>query len=325
MGSPWGWAGALLRLIGGRPRPPAAESEVTREPIPEGPLLSITGAMLTHCGLVRSHNEDSVGYSLPEAGDLPGRALFVVADGMGGHAAGEVASHLAVETIFRLYREDGSPLPERLARCFRSANALIYQKARAEPAWAGMGTTCTALALAGNRLFLGHIGDSRAYLIRDGQAHQISRDHTLVAELVEKGVLTAAEAARSPERNVLTRAFGVRIDSGYEVDPVGLPLQAGDCLLVCSDGLHDLVSPPQMVALIGPQSPYDACQSLVEAALQAGGHDNISAGILRLSLPSLPELAAKERPTRPAAGPAEEVAPDSGPPEPDRLAHESPI
>ncbi|HJU18571.1 MAG TPA: Stp1/IreP family PP2C-type Ser/Thr phosphatase [Stellaceae bacterium] len=237
--------------------------------------------MLSHTGLVRDNNEDAVAYVLPDAtGPAAGRgALAIVADGMGGHAAGEVASRIAAETVRRLYYELGGPPPDVLRTALAAANKAIYQRSATDPACAGMGTTCTVLALRGGNAYLAHIGDSRAYLLRDGALRQISEDHSLVAQLVRDGALSAEEAARSPQRHVILRALGTEPTAEPAVWAQGLPLRPGDAFVLCSDGLTDLVDDRTLAGIVGRLPPCEACEALIAAALAAGGTDNVSVGV----------------------------------------------
>jgi protein phosphatase len=243
--------------------------------------LSFTGAMLSHPGCVREANEDAVAYVLPAPSDLAGnhRMLAVVADGMGGHAAGEVASRIAADTVMRLYTRLGGSPPEVLAACLAEANRLICERSEAEAACAGMGTTCTVLAVRNDTAFLAHAGDSRAYLLRDGRLRQISEDHSLVAQLVRDGAITEEEAIRSPQRHVIVRALGLEPSVKPYISRKGVRLQAGDALVLCSDGLSDLVDDETIATTIARLPPAEACQELLNQALAAGGTDNISVGV----------------------------------------------
>jgi len=255
--------------------------------------------MLSHVGAVRSGNEDMVAYVLPRRDDPAQRrgALLLVADGMGGHAAGEVASRIAADTIRAHYYEADGSVPEALERCFALANEAIYRQSLSDPDCAGMGTTCTAIAVQHGQAYLAHVGDSRAYIMRDGELHQISLDHTLVAELVRQGSLTEQEAAASPDRNVIVKALGTR----PAVEPYcwteGMALRAGDRLILCSDGLSDLVDAVAIKQIVGGGDPPEACQALIDAALQAGGYDNISVGVFVIAEDAA-EQPRQERPTR---------------------------
>ncbi|HZU89891.1 MAG TPA: protein phosphatase 2C domain-containing protein [Stellaceae bacterium] len=246
--------------------------------------LSVSGTMLTHPGLIRQNNEDVVVYVLPDEGKIAAArgALALVADGMGGHAAGEVASAIAADTVRRLYYAlDGTP-GAVLEAAFAAANEAIYRRSRTDPACAGMGTTCTALAWRGGAAFLAHIGDSRAYLWRAGCLRQISEDHSLVAQLVRDGALTKAQAAKSPQRHVILRALGTEPTAEPAVWPQGLPLRPGDVFVLCSDGLTDLVDDGTIGDIVGRLSPAEACAALIAAALAAGGADNVSVGVFAI-------------------------------------------
>ncbi|MBV9250367.1 MAG: Stp1/IreP family PP2C-type Ser/Thr phosphatase [Acetobacteraceae bacterium] len=255
--------------------------------------------MLSHPGLVRAVNEDAVAYRIPrqdEPGAQPGM-LALVADGMGGHAAGEVASQIAAQTLHLVYYQGEKPPRAALAEGFAAANEAIYARSQTDPDCAGMGTTCTVLAVQDNRLWLGHVGDSRAYIVRDNKIHQISQDHSLVAELVRDGTLSPEEAATSPDRNVILRALGTEPAAKPDVWEEGLPLRDGDILILCSDGLSDLLDNTAVLAAVTEHAPLDACQRLIDAALEAGGDDNISVGVFAITAESA-EAAPPARTTR---------------------------
>jgi PPM family protein phosphatase len=243
--------------------------------------LSLSGTMLSHPGCVREANEDVVAFMFPAAGNHG--MLALVADGMGGHAAGEVASRIAADTVVHLSQElDGSP-PEVLATCLAEANRLICERSSVEAACAGMGTTCTVVAVRDDIAFLAHIGDSRAYLLRDGRLRQISEDHSLVAQLVRDGAITEEEAIRSPQRHVIVRALGLERSVTPSIWRRGLPLQAGDALVLCSDGLSDLVDDETIGRTVARLPPGEACQELLDLAIAAGGTDNISVGVFAVA------------------------------------------
>jgi PPM family protein phosphatase len=223
----------------------------------------------TDVGRARSGNEDSY---------FCGRTVFAV-------AGGEVASATAVEPLAALDgRELAKPAEaaEALAAAIREANAAIIDRAAGDPGLWGMGTTVTAAALAGDRhLQLAHVGDSRAYLLRDGSLEQLTTDHTVVGELVRRGRLTPDQAAIHPERSILTRAVG--LDPTLQVDaPDPLELHPGDQILLCSDGLTEAVPDPTITQLLSADTDGDTtCRSLIDAANQAGGPDNITVILLR--------------------------------------------
>lgn len=258
----------------------------------------IVGAMLSHAGRVREHNEDAVLYCIPHPDDSAAQlgVLALVADGMGGHAAGEVASAIAARTIRLLFYKEYVPVANALANAFSVANRLIYEESARNPDYEGMGTTCTAIVVRDQHLWLAHVGDSRAYIVRGGRIHQVSDDHSLVAALVRDGTMTPEDAATSPERNVILQALGTKPAVEPQIWDEGLPLRDGDTIVLCSDGLSDLVDDETIAATVAGHEPIEACQRLVDAALTAGGHDNISAGVF--TLVSKPSRPARERPTR---------------------------
>jgi protein phosphatase len=222
----------------------------------------------TDKGLVRKENEDA--FCIEK--DL---GLLAIADGMGGHASGEVASKMAIEILRESLRKEGEPLPDRLSSGVKLANRTIYEAAQSQPELNGMGTTLTALQLNGNRLSIAHVGDSRAYLIRGGVIEQITDDHTIVSEQVARGMMTREEAARSDMRNILSRALGIGPE--VKVDVEELTVSEDDKLVLCSDGLSELVSEDEI--LLEAQSstrPDIACDELINLANQRGGEDNIT-------------------------------------------------
>jgi serine/threonine protein phosphatase PrpC len=265
--------------------------------------LSVNGTMLTHTGCVRELNEDVVAYRLPaRGGSVKEDMLALVADGMGGHAAGEVASALAAETIFNTYfAQNGSPA-QRLTASLTNANKAIFDRGQSDPACNGMGTTCTILAIRDDQVFLGHVGDSRAYLLRDGKLRQISEDHSLVGQMVRDGLLTKEQAAKSPDRNIILRSLGNQPRVEPAVFRDGMQLNAGDVLLLCSDGLSDVVTDNVIETATRDLPPFEACQSLIESALTAGAPDNVSVGVFSVSADPTPASDAV-RTTRPMVAP----------------------
>jgi len=244
-----------------------------------GGMMKISVMAATDTGRVRDHNEDDYvalgGKESPSGVD----ALLVVADGMGGHAAGEVASKMTVDGIVRSLNDhgeevsklEGNALGAFLGKVLEEVNQDVWQAAQ-EDDKRGMGTTCTLVAIRGDQLFLAHIGDSRAYLLRDGELHQVSKDHSWVEDAVDQGVITREEARTHPNRNVITRAIG--LDQQPRIDASAMPLADGDLLLLCSDGLNSMI-PDEEIHRILKESPTDAvCGDLIVAANEAGGHDN---------------------------------------------------
>lgn len=248
------------------------------------PRLHPQGAMRTDNGAVRSHNEDRVSFVAPQPGDPAGArgSLMMVADGMGGHAAGEVASGIAVETIRRVYYELDGPVPHVLASAFLAANCAILDWATSNPECKGMGTTCTAVAIRDDSAWLAHVGDSRAYLLREGVMTQLSDDQTLVAQMMREGRLTPEQAHNNPVSNVILQALG----SNAAVSPVvwsePLKLAAGDVVVLCTDGLSGVVSDRTIAEHAGRLPPDEACDALIKAAHAAGAPDNVSVGVFKL-------------------------------------------
>ena len=205
----------------------------------------------------------------------------MVADGVGGSIAGSTASSMAVEIVRESYYEaDADPLAS-LKGALERAHRAILARSTAEAAYRGMATTCTAAVVIGNDCYIAHVGDSRAYLVRGGGLAQLTEDHTLVGKLVKEGLISPEEAKTHPQRNVIMRAMG----SGEWSDPftTQVTVQEGDCIFLCSDGLHGLVPDDESIALLVSLSPSDAVRELIEAAKRHGGTDNISVALLCLS------------------------------------------
>lgn len=232
-------------------------------------------AALTDCGSKRPSNEDAFGYSAEHG-------VCVVCDGMGGAAAGEIASSLAVREVLRVLgeRNQAVPLEKSIEEAVRTANEAIHSRAEHDPHLRGMGTTLAGLATKGRRVLVFNVGDSRCYRLRKGKLEQISQDHSLVEEQVRMGRITPDEALRSPLRNVITRALGTQPE--VEPDIFELKAEAGDIFLLCSDGLTGEVPDAQIEAMLAGDLPLEQiCANLVAAANQAGGHDNITCMLVR--------------------------------------------
>jgi PPM family protein phosphatase len=225
----------------------------------------------TDVGRQRSVNEDSLVLAPP---------FFAVADGMGGARAGEVASAMAADA-FEGEADSGEPAEAQLARILREANRRIYELAATDDSHRGMGTTVTAAKVTGGEISLGHVGDSRAYRLREGELEQLTRDHSLVAELERSGQITPEAAEHHPQRSIITRALGPEPD--VQVDTYTLAGRAGDVFLICSDGLTSMISDDELASIVrGAASLEDAADSLVRAANQSGGKDNITVVMFRL-------------------------------------------
>ena len=235
----------------------------------------------TDLGRVRDNNEDKFDFFEPEDPAVLATkgTFYAVADGMGGHSAGQIACELALKTVIETYYASQSADVELgLRRAVEQANGLIYDTAQTIPDRQGMGTTLTAAVIREDRLTLAQVGDSRAYLLRDGIFTQLTDDHSWVAEQVRLGTMTMAEAQISPFRNIITRSIGTA--AAVEVDVFTHEMRVGDTLLLCSDGLTGHMEPEEMQELLQRHGPSVAALALVEAANEHGGRDNITALIL---------------------------------------------
>ena len=251
--------------------------------------MTLEAWLVTDVGVVRDHNEDSA--------HVDGASqFFIVADGMGGHAAGEVASAMAVETVKKTLEgarariiafgrgptEDGRrELVQLLQSAVLAAHQAVFQRGSRESDKQGMGTTLDVLLVAGAEAFVAHVGDSRTYLIRDGRASQITTDHTVAEVLVIEGKLTIEEAQVSPLRTILVNAIGVSADVGVEM--AHLQLRPADRLLLCSDGLHDyFLAETEIAEKLSSGEPKSSLQHMVDLAKERGGHDNITGVIVQI-------------------------------------------
>lgn len=232
---------------------------------------------LTDVGRRRESNQDSLLVA-------PERGLYAVADGMGGHAAGEVASHIAIEALSEVLRDnaflrdrtDAQTAATRLQEAFVEGNQRICDSVVTRGEWRGMGTTIVALVTLEDRAVIGHVGDSRAYLLRDGNLRRLTNDHSWVSEQVRMGLMTDEEAHRHPMRNIVTRALGNR--PALDVDVNEAEALPADVFLLCSDGLNSMLTDDEISATLQAhrQDPEAACHKLIEAANSKGGEDNIT-------------------------------------------------
>lgn len=251
-------------------------------------------------GQVREGNEDSFLVLDP---------LYAVADGMGGHRGGEVASNLALQTIQRLFTAQEGTLTEQVEQ----ANRAVFERSQSDRDVAGMGTTLTAALVQGAQVRLAHVGDSRAYLYRDGELQLLTEDHTLVHKMLVEGEITESEAETHPHRSILTRALGV--DGNVQVDEGVVEMRNGDRLLLCTDGLTGMVSDEQIKAVLAEsKDPQEAVDRLVRAANRAGGIDNITAVVIDFvedgSGDGTKEAAMPHQPTKQQPVPTMIPAPD---------------
>ncbi|HBE29606.1 MAG TPA: Stp1/IreP family PP2C-type Ser/Thr phosphatase [Ktedonobacter sp.] len=242
------------------------------------PQFSLNVAQRTDIGRLRESNEDNLASVIPDDPEvLASRgALFVVADGLGGHKKGEVASDIAVRSISDAYYQDKhDEIPISLQQAVQQANRNI-RDANSE-----MGTTCVAAVLQGDTAYIANVGDSRAYIVRNGSVKQISQDHSIVADEMRAGLITADQARNHPQRNIITRCLGTKTE--VEVDIFSEKVQEGDLLVLCTDGLSAVVTDEELGAILQQFQPQDSAYQLIERANEQGGPDNITAIVVQVS------------------------------------------
>ncbi len=244
-------------------------------------------AQRTDIGRKRATNEDNLISVVPQDGHLlqAKGALFVVSDGMGGHSRGEVASALAVQKVKEYYYQDlQDDIPTALQQAIKQANVTIYQANEAERVQGasgfGMGATCVAAVLHDQMLYAANVGDSRVYVLHEGQLRQVTRDHSLVAQLVERGEITPAEARTHEKRNQIYRSLGL---PEVEADLFTEPVQEGDTLILCTDGLSAVVQDEDLRAIVEQYGPEESVQHLIARANDEGGPDNVTAIVVRVA------------------------------------------
>lgn len=248
-------------------------------------MLDVEFTQLSDPGTQREHNEDYLGYVLPYTPvQLRSHGcVFALADGVGGQQKGEVASQLAVETVLVGFStaKSGEAHKALLSRLIQAANLQVYEQGSASRAKAGMATTIVTCALKADRAVIAHVGDSRCYLVREGRARIITRDHTIAAEQVRLGILSANDAAESANRHLLSRSVGNDMVVNVEIDEI--QVQKDDLLLQCSDGLHGSVPPEDLASVVmRADSLHAAAETLIALANQRDGSDNISVQLIRV-------------------------------------------
>ena len=267
----------------GKKKASESEAKETRQ-YEAPPAFEIDASVQTDKGCVREINEDSGRMVRPnDPAMLAAKGvLVVVADGMGGHSAGEVASQMAADVVSRLYYEARAEPGAALKRAVEEANREIHRAAAEDAAKHGMGTTCTALALCGGRAYAAHVGDSRLYMLRDRQLYQLSEDHSAVNEMVKLGIITKEQARTHEDKNVILRALGTTPE--VEVSAIEpFAVREGDRYLLCSDGLHDLVLEDEIASVLSEAEDIHAAgERLIAMAKERGGHDNITVGIIAI-------------------------------------------
>ncbi|MFN7924932.1 MAG: Stp1/IreP family PP2C-type Ser/Thr phosphatase [Bryobacteraceae bacterium] len=244
----------------------------------------VSASFLSDRGPTRANNEDSATVIVPDRDALAQKGILaVVADGMGGHEGGEIASNLAVDYIARSYYASSESPQEALVTAFQGANRAIFDRARKEPKLAGMGTTCTAVAVISGVAWAAHVGDSRVYLVRGGETYRMTEDHSATMQLVNKGVITLAEAAHHEDRNVITRAMGThdKLEVSCWKDP--FPLQPDDRFVLCSDGLYETISDREIAEVAArARQPERACADLIALATRRECSDNVTVAVLHV-------------------------------------------
>ena len=240
--------------------------------------------MQTDAGCIRETNEDSVKYFRPtDAAQFASKGVIaIVADGMGGHSAGEVASGIATEVIKNVYYETEKDATESLRDALSAANHEIHKAALADKALEGMGTTCAALVLQNGSAHCAYVGDTRIYLIRGGEIYVMTEDHSAVMEMVHMGILTLEQARHHEDKNVIIRALGSQPEVEVSVWSEPFPVREGDTYLLCSDGLSDLVSDDDIKQAVLAGDAHSSSQSLIALAKERGGYDNVTVGILSI-------------------------------------------
>jgi serine/threonine protein phosphatase PrpC len=239
-------------------------------------------ALLSDVGAKRRNNEDSCGHFI----ESPDCAVFAVADGVGGYEGGEIASRMAIDVILQAFRE--SPItwgaPKRLHRAAQRANIEIHDKALIVPELRRMATTLTAVAVDKGMLSAVHVGDCRLHLIRNSQITQISKDHTMVADRVRLGLMSAARAKDHPERSMLLRSLGHELI--ISIDQISMPLLERDRLILCSDGLYNVLEPNDLESLTRDCDAETGCRKLIDAANERGTNDNLTCAIFKMTAPT---------------------------------------
>lgn len=267
-----------------------------REVLP--PAFDLDVVIISDVGRRRAQNEDSGLNIRPGDSDVFNRKgiLTLVADGMGGHIGGAVASRTAVETISRTYYASTRRPPEALREAFAEANRAILEKATVQVDLAGMGTTCVALLVVNDEAWFAHVGDSRIYHLRNDIITQLTTDHSVVAEMIEEGLITPGQARYHEARNVITRALGTQVNVEPTVTEKAFPIEVEDVFLLTSDGLYDLVEEEEVIRVISEQDLNSAAEELIRMANQRGGYDNITVALARVIHPL--KVESQERATR---------------------------
>jgi protein phosphatase len=249
-------------------------------------MPTITYGVSSDIGKARTENQDSFGV-FPDRGEdvIPAKGqLFVVADGMGGHQGGREASRLAVQRISEAYeRSNAADVPESLVAAMQVANEEIHNASLANAALSGMGTTCVVLLVKDRRVYIAHVGDSRVYRVTKGSIKQVTEDHSTVAEMTRRGILTPEEAKYHPERSVLYRALGTMSATEIDAQPE-IVVTSNEWFVLCTDGLSNMVEDEEIQKIVTSHEPQEACDELVRLANERGGYDNITVAVVRVKV-----------------------------------------
>ena len=244
---------------------------------------TIKSVIISDPGNIRTNNED-IGLFFRIADEEVNRekgCLMMVADGMGGHNAGEVASRMAADIISHEYFKLTGSIEKSLAKAFELANKNIFEMSMSDRTVKGMGTTCTAVVIIDSTIYYAHVGDSRAYLLRNDKISRITEDHTYVQELVKNGDITIAEASIHPRRNILTNAMGTKDSLRVDTGKFALPFEDKDRLMICSDGLYEYLNDNEIALILGENSLHHAANEMVDEAKKRGGRDNITVALAK--------------------------------------------
>lgn len=234
---------------------------------------------LSDVGMVRTNNEDNLIFIKPHDKEIlqTKGCLAIVADGMGGHNCGEVASEMAIDVISEVYYKLDLNVEEALRKSVLNANKIIFNAGQKDGKRKGMGTTCTAVVLLGDQIIVGHVGDSRAYYVQGNQIKRMTKDHTYVEYLIAKGVVSEAERDSHPDGNIITKALGTHKLLDPDVFKIKYPFSVEAKILICSDGLYEYLKDDEMLRIVKNNDSSIAVKKLIQLAKNRGGHDNISA------------------------------------------------
>jgi PPM family protein phosphatase len=273
------------------------QSPVTEKSPVADDVVNLQVVVRSDLGNIRTNNEDTgLFYRIADEQVIREKGcLLMVADGMGGHQAGEVASRMASEIIIREYfnPQKNGGIEKNLRRAFNTANTSIFQAATSNKEQQGMGTTCTAIVVTDPVIHFAHVGDSRAYLLKKGNLSRITEDHTYVQELVRSGEISAAAAETHPQRNILTNAMGTKAEMKVDAGRYSLLFEPGDRLMLCSDGLYDYLNDDEIAAFLEGQDLTETAEQMIATAKKRGGHDNITV-VLAKKKSGKEEISAKE-------------------------------